>query len=183
MVLSRLSVIRGCAMAALTFFVRPVYAVQTISNSPTSRVTIPDAAQNLTGNKKLVFDTWVLFWRGDVEGGLANMTDDVTWMVPGAMKTSGLKNGKDAVRKFRQNNLKIFTDIQTKVVGIYQDGNTVVMEMSSEATLWNGEPYENAGITVWEIERGKIRHVREYVDTQKAMAVNARFAESQGGLR
>jgi ketosteroid isomerase-like protein len=177
MVLSRLGVLRGMAMAALSFFVRPVFAQQVLSNSPTSDVTIPESAQGLTGDKKLVFDTWVAFWRGDVERGLANMTDDVTWLVPGSMKTSGLKDGKDAVRKFRHNNLSLFSEIHTKVVGIYSDGNTVVMEMSSTAKLKNGQPYENAGITVWDMENGKIKRVREYVDTYKAAALNAMIAD------
>jgi ketosteroid isomerase-like protein len=140
-------------------------------------VAIPASAEHLTGNKKLVFDTWRAFWRGDVETGLANMTDDVSWFIPGAMKTSGLKDGKDAVRAFRQGNLNIFRENHHTVVGVYGDGNTVILELSAKAVLTNGQPYENAGVTVWEIEDGKIRRVREYVDTHKAMAVNALFAK------
>jgi ketosteroid isomerase-like protein len=140
-------------------------------------ITIPTSAEGLTGNKKMVFDTWLAFWRGDIEAGLANMADDVTWFIPGTMPTSGMKTGKDGIRKFRQNNLTIFSKQRLDVRGVYGDGNVVVLEVSTVATLANGQPYENAGVTVWDIADGKIQHVREYVDTQKAMAIAAMFAQ------
>jgi ketosteroid isomerase-like protein len=162
------------AAVATILFIAPSVPAQTAGSERTLwDVQIPKSAQDLTGNKKLVFDTWQAFWRGDIEAGLANMADDVTWLIPGKMKTSGLVEGKDNLRKFRHSNLHIFRESHHTVVGIYGDGNTVVMEMSAKAVLRNGQPYENAGVTVWQIENDKIKHVREYVDTYKAMAIEA----------
>jgi ketosteroid isomerase-like protein len=136
-------------------------------------VSIPEAAQHVSGNKKLVLDTWQAFHRGDVEAGLANMTQDVTWFAPGSGKLSGLKDGKDAVRRFRLGLRMPFAELHLNMRGLYADGDTVVMELSSRGRLSNGQPYENAGVTVWEIRDGKIAHVREYADTQKALALTA----------
>src|SRR5207245_981446 len=117
-----------------------------------------DPLRHLQGNKQIVLETWLAFQHGDVEAGLANMTEDVTWLAPGANGLSGLKDGKDALRKFRRGELKLFTDLHHKVVGIYGDGNTVVMELSSWGHIINGQPYDNAGVTVWDFEGSKIKH-------------------------
>ena len=126
-------------------------------------------------NKKLVKDTWDAFWRGDIAAGLANMSDDITWLTPGTMTLSGLRKGKDAIRQFRFTELDIFLELQRTVVGLYGDGDTVILEVKAEGRLRNGEPYENAGCVVWEVENGKIVRVRQYVDTQKALAINKLF--------
>jgi uncharacterized protein len=136
-------------------------------------VTIPEVARHVNGNKKLVLDSWQAFHRGDVEGGLTNMSEDVTWLAPGSGKLSGLKDGKDAVRKFRLGLRMPFAELHLNMRGLYADGDTVVMELNSRGRLRNGQPYENAGVTVWEIRDGKIAHVREYADTQKALALTA----------
>src|SRR4051794_6355905 len=91
-------------------------------------VSIPERYRDLDGNRKLVFDTWHAFWRGEVEAGLANMHDDISWLIPGSMKTSGMKRGKEEIRNFRFGNLHIFSEQHHQVVGIYGDGDVVVME-------------------------------------------------------
>jgi len=126
-------------------------------------------------NKKLVKDTWEAFWRGDIDAGLANMSDDITWFTPGTMALSGLKRGKDAMRQFRFGEFDIFLELRRHVVGLHADGNTVILEVEAEGRLKNGEPYENAGCVIWEVDDGKITRVRQYVDTQKALAINALF--------
>jgi ketosteroid isomerase-like protein len=155
----------------------PTFAQAEASKS-SSDVFIPDSVKTVTGNKKLVLDTWLAFWRGDVEAGLANMTDDVTWFNPTSLKVGGMINGKDALRKFRKTvephgSYNIFLELHTRIVGIYGDGNTVVLEDTGAGRLKNGQAYENETVKVVEIENGKIKHVREYADTAKAMAVNA----------
>jgi ketosteroid isomerase-like protein len=131
-------------------------------------------------NKRIVKETWDAFWRGDIEAGVANMSDDITWLAPGSNKMSGLKVGKDAIRQFRFTELGVFRDLQRNVLGLYGDGDTVILEVKAEGHLRNGEPYENAGCVVWQLRDGKIAHVRQYVDTQKAMALNALFKEGPG---
>ena len=123
-------------------------------------------------NKKLVRDAWDAFWRGDIEAGLTCFADDASWVVPGPMKTSGVKRGKEEIRRFRHGNLNIFAELDRKLVGIYADGDCVILESAVAGRLKNGRPYENAGCAVWEIRNGKVRQVREYLDTARAKAVN-----------
>jgi len=123
-------------------------------------------------NKKLVMDTWLAFWRGDIEEGVANMTDDIAWFTPGTNQFSGWKRGKDAIRAFRFGELDIFEELKREIIGLYGDGDTVVMEALAVGRLRNGAPYENAGCVVWQIRDGKIHTVRQYVDTQKAAAIS-----------
>lgn len=126
---------------------------------------------SIEANKQLVLDTWRAFWRGDIEAGVANMSDDIAWFTPGTGPLSGWKRGKDEIRKFRFGELDIFADLKREIVGLYGDGETVVMEAQAVGHLRNGDPYENAGCVVWKIRDGKVYLVRQYVDTEKAAAI------------
>jgi ketosteroid isomerase-like protein len=138
------------------------------------RISVPDSLQHCTGNKAVVLRACEAFWRGDIEAGLGYMTDDATMFVPGAMKTSGLYQGKDAVRTIRQMTTQtIFREADLEIVGLYSDDDTVVLELLTKAVLTSGHAYDQQGCSVWKIRDGKICAVREYIDTQKAMAVNA----------
>ena len=124
-------------------------------------------------NKKLVRETWDAFWRGDIEAGLANMWDDITWTVPEAGPLGGPKKGKEEMGRFRRLLLNS-VELNREVIGLHGDGNTVVMEVVGKGQLKNGQPYENAAVTIWEVENGKVRRVREYVfDIRKSLAVGA----------
>ena len=56
---------------------------------------------------------------------------------------------------------------------VYCDGDTVLIEMTNRGKLFNGRDYENEYCFVFEIEGGKNRRVREYVDTQKVAELSA----------
>jgi ketosteroid isomerase-like protein len=150
---------------------------------PQLDIQLSEAVQHAQGKKRIVLETWQDFQKGDVDAGLANMTEDVTWLAPGANKLAGLKDGKAALRSFRKGELKLFADLHHKVRGLYEDGDTVVMELSSWGHLINGQAYDNAGVTVWDFENGKIKHVRQYVDTVKAMALNALLKDQPPAAR
>jgi uncharacterized protein len=132
-------------------------------------------------NKIIVKATWDAFWSGDVDKGLENMSEDIVWHAPGSGAMGGPKRGKAEIRKFRFTELDIFLELKRTVVGIYGDGNTVVMELKAEGKLRNGDPYENSGVVVYVLENDKITTVRQYVDTQKALAINKLFQD--GALR
>jgi len=121
----------------------------------------------------LVLETWHAFWRGEVEAGLRNFAPDATWLVPGSMPASGLKRGREEIGRFRHGNLDIFAELTREVVAVHAAEDCVTLEVQARGTLRDGRPYENSGCVVWELEDGKIRTVREYVDTHKAMAIAA----------
>jgi ketosteroid isomerase-like protein len=59
------------------------------------------------------------------------------------------------------------TGLKSEFRRVYADGDTVMIEMTNRGKLFNGRDYENEYCFVFEVEAGKIRRVREYVDTQK----------------
>ena len=123
-------------------------------------------------NKRLALETWESLRRGDVKAAFANMSDDVTWWIPGMIEpVSGLKRGKTEILGFLRWAAETFPPgMQTEVRGAYADGNTVILELNNRSTAANGRAYENDYCFVFVIEDGRIRAVREYVDTQKAVA-------------
>jgi len=121
-------------------------------------------------NKQMVTSTWKAFVGGDIKNAFANMSDEVSWLIPGNLNNlSGLRKGKAAILEFARNAAKTFPNgLQTQINRAYGDGDTVILELTNRGKLANGKDYENEYCFVFEIENGKIRRVREYVDTQKA---------------
>ena len=123
--------------------------------------------------KQLVLHTWEAFRRGDPKAAFANMTDDVTWWIPGAIPgVSGLKRGKAEILGFLRWAARTFpAGFRSEVRAVHADGDTVVLELVNRATSDRGRPYENEYCFVFELAGAKIRAVREYVDTQKVLAL------------
>lgn len=123
--------------------------------------------------KRLVLDTWEAFRSGQVKAALANMTDDVTWWIPGLIEPiSGLRRGKAEIVEFLRWAATTFpSGFRSEVRGIYAEGDTVVLELVNRSTTAKGTAYENDYCFVFVLEGEKIRAVREYVDTQKAVSI------------
>jgi ketosteroid isomerase-like protein len=125
---------------------------------------------SVEGNKEMVTSTWEAFVKGDIKTAFANMSDEISWLIPGNLSNlSGLRKGKAAILEFARNAGRTFPNgLQTQISRVYGDGDTVILELTNRGKLANGKDYENEYCFVFEIEAGKIRRVREYVDTQKA---------------
>jgi len=128
------------------------------------------AAMSVEANKELVTNAWNAFARGDIKTAFANMSDEISWLIPGNLPNmSGLKKVKNGILEFARNAAKIFPGgLKSEIRRVYGDGDTVIVEMTNRGKLANGKDYENEYCFLFEIEAGKIRRVREYVDTQKA---------------
>lgn len=120
-------------------------------------------------NKELVLRTWQAMFAGDVKTAFANMSDEVSWLVPGSLQNlGGVKRGKDAIVDLFRSVAKMFpAGLKTEIRRTYADGDTVILELVNRGKLFNGRDYENDYCFVFEIENGKIRRIREYVDTLK----------------
>jgi ketosteroid isomerase-like protein len=125
---------------------------------------------SVEANKEMITSTWEAFVKGDIKTAFANMSDEISWLIPGNLSNlSGLRRGKAAILEFARNAARTFpTGLQTQISRVYGDGDTVILELTNRGKLANGKDYENEYCFVFEIESGKIRRVREYVDTQKA---------------
>jgi uncharacterized protein len=119
--------------------------------------------------KEFVTRTWTAFGTGDIKGAFANMDDNVSWLIPGNLPgVSGLKKGKDEILKFMSGVGGVFPEgIKSEFRRVYCDGDTVIVELTNRGKASNGKQYENEYCFVFELENGKVRRIREYLDTQK----------------
>lgn len=63
---------------------------------------------------------------------------------------------------------KLFAaNVSVNFKGVHADGNVVVIEQRMRATLANGNAYDNDYCFVIEVADGRIRRVREYMDTAR----------------
>jgi hypothetical protein len=118
-------------------------------------------------NKEMVTKTWRAFITGDLDTALANMSDEISWVIPGNLKSvSGLKRGKQAVRDFGSNISRAFPQgLNSEIAKVHAAGDdTVIIELTNHGKAANGKDYRNEYCFVFELENGKVRRVREYVD-------------------
>jgi uncharacterized protein len=122
-------------------------------------------------NAELVRTTWQDLIAGKVEAALANMSDEVSWLIPGNLPNiSGLKRGKDEVRKFVSGIGQTFPQgLQTEIRKTHVAGDAVIVELTNRGKAFNGKDYENEYCFVFELEGGRIRRIREYVDMHKVV--------------
>jgi uncharacterized protein len=123
--------------------------------------------------KALVTQTWTAFGKGDIKAAFANMSDNISWLVPGTTPgVSGLKRGKDEILKFMSGVGTMFPEgLNSEIRKTFCDGDTVIVELTNRGKVSNGKTYENEYCFVFELEDGKVRRIREYVDTQKAKEI------------
>ena len=117
-------------------------------------------------NAEMVRKTWLAWIKGDLDSALANMSDEVSWVIPGSLpNVSGLKRGKAAIREFGSGVTRAFPQgLTTDIKKVHSAGDTVILELTNKGKAHNGKDYSNEYCFIFEIEGGKIRRVREYVD-------------------
>jgi len=118
-------------------------------------------------NKELVTKTWRAFISGDLDTALANISDEISWVIPGNLpNVSGLKRGKDAIRTFGKGvGVALPKRLNSEIHKDHATGdNTVILELTNQGKAANGKDYRNEYCFIFEVENGKIRRVREYVD-------------------
>ncbi len=106
------------------------------------------------------------------DAGLADLlADDVSWWVPPGSDYAGTHEGKTAVLSFLGGGVGYYAEDEPMVVeiqSIIAEGGQVACEFTLEATTASGKAYKNHYHFAFEIEGGRIRRVREYLDTHYA---------------
>ena len=116
-------------------------------------------------NKALVERFLEVFSSGEVDAIMDMMTDDATWWVAGSWELSGTKD-KQAFRELLSG-ISDLVDGPMKLTpkSIIAEGDKLAVEAESLAHFKNGRVYHGQYHFVFEIADGKIRRVREYLDT------------------
>jgi len=111
----------------------------------------------------------------DVEEILKHWRDDAVMIYPGSMSVSGRTEGKENLRvffrKFMEQFPKLtFTIKETYIKDMFAIGfsNTIASEFEVTYTNKHGETFENKGVTVIKILRGKVAQIEDYYfDSEK----------------
>jgi ketosteroid isomerase-like protein len=111
---------------------------------------------------------------GDVAGALATMSDDVTWLIPGRREltpSAGSYDKRRLEKLFKAMLGELKGGLKMTVTGVVAEGDKVALEAESRGELRNGRVYSQQYHFHIELRDGRIRAVREYLDTQHAHAV------------
>jgi uncharacterized protein len=119
-------------------------------------------------NKAIVRRFWETFSAGRLDEALSLMSDDATWWIAGNPKKFALAGTKtkaefralvEELSKLAPGGLHVTPKAFTA------EGDRVAVEAVSHAELSNGRVYANEYHFLIEVREGKIRSVREYLDT------------------
>ncbi len=124
-------------------------------------------------NKRIVQAFYDAANRGDTEGFLGQLADDVTWTNIGSTKYSGTYVGKnDLVAKLVEPLFgQLRAGIASTIHNVIAEADFVVVQLSGQSETKDGRPYNNTYCHVFRIRDGKIGEVTEYFDTELATAV------------
>jgi ketosteroid isomerase-like protein len=81
--------------------------------------------------------------------------------------------GYDEIEGFWRDYRAVFRGIRSEFTHVIEGGAGAVLEWVSRGALANGEPVEYKGVTVLEIEAGRIRRCRTYYDSAVFMSGGA----------
>lgn len=116
----------------------------------------------------------------DVEKIIKHWRDDAVMIYPGAIysgsvSVSGRTEGKAALRVFFAKFMEQFPELtftikETYIKDMFAIGfsNTIASEFEVTYTNKHGETFENKGVTVIQIKRGKVAQIEDYYfDSEK----------------
>lgn len=73
--------------------------------------------------------------------------------------------GQDGAHLFWQDYLSVFKHIRSNFTNVVEGNSTAILEWTSEGALSTGEPLRYRGISVIEINNGKVQRFRTYYDS------------------
>ncbi len=79
--------------------------------------------------------------------------------------TPHVHKGMDGARQFWQRYLDDFREIRSEFFHQTDDDESGVMEWTSKGKLKNGRPIEYPGVSIIEVEGGKVKKFRTYYDS------------------
>lgn len=124
--------------------------------------------------KEIVLNAWQTFRTRDAGQIAALFAPDAEWIAPARNATAVALDhtdhmiGPDAIARFISSEMhRLFSDIDIAFRAVHADGDNVIVEERMRATLPGGRPYENDYCFVFVVADGRIKQVREYMDTRK----------------
>ncbi len=130
-----------------------------------------------TQNTKVVQEAYAAFGRGDVQGILDRLTDDVIWNgVYGAaayVPTSGERRGKGAVATFFKQVAEHVNFLTFEPKEFIATGDKVVALGHYTAKTPTGKSFDSDFAMVFTLRNGTVSHFQEFSDSA---AINSAYA-------
>ena len=125
--------------------------------------------------KDIVIDAWKAFATRDAARIEAVFTEDAQWHAPPGNATAlalgyteHVLDRATIVRFLSRQLATLFVaDVKSTPVSLVAEGPVAVLETRFQGTLANGRRYDNDYCFVIEVRDGRIRRIREYMDTQR----------------
>jgi uncharacterized protein len=120
-------------------------------------------------NKESIRNMWAEASRGNVEGFLNALSDDVHYTIIGTTKFSGTFNGKQDLlnRAFVPLISELETNGGMETDSLIAEGDYVVHQGRGVGRKTkSGQPYNNTYCFVYKLAGGKVIEVTEYCDTE-----------------
>jgi uncharacterized protein len=118
-------------------------------------------------NVQIVKDAYAAFGRGDIQGLLAFLAEDIEWISPGgALPLAGTYRGRAALAGFFQKLSEVLEFSSFEPREFVADGDRVlVVGFDSWRAKATNRTFEGHWVMAFTFRNGKVTNVREYVDT------------------
>lgn len=126
---------------------------------------------------QIVQQCYAEFGKGNPQGVLNLLTDDVAWIDPGypEIPYAGKRKGKNEVRQFFGEMAKTVTFTNFEPKDFMCDGNNVIVSGFFTGKGNNtGKAFETEWVMIWRVEDDKIAHYQAYIDTYNIAAALAK---------
>ena len=120
-------------------------------------------------NKQSIRNMWAEASKGNAEGFLNGLADDVRYTIIGTTRFSGTFNGKQELlnRAFVPLLSELEANGGMETDNLIAEGDYVVQQGRGVGRKTkSGEPYNNTYCFVYRLEAGKVSEVTEYCDTE-----------------
>ena len=117
-------------------------------------------------NKNIVTDFWRAFSESRFDDALALLADDATWRVMGQTSISRTYTKAEFAALVNGISATTVSGIQVTPSLLTAEADRVAMEADSLGPMKDGKVYQNQYHFLHILENGRIRTVREYLDTE-----------------
>jgi uncharacterized protein len=118
-------------------------------------------------NVQIVKDTFAAFGRGDMQGVLALLAEDIEWITPGeGLPFAGTHRGQAGVADFFQKISEMFeiSLLETREF-VSQGDRVLVVGFDRGRVKATNRTFEGHWVFAFTVRNGKVTNVREYIDT------------------
>ena len=112
---------------------------------------------------------------------VASLADDAKWVVTGQYSWSRTFAGKQSILNDLHGHVRLLLAERSRTIAhrFIADGDHVVVEAKGNNLTKAGLRYDNHYCTVWRIENGSIKQIKEYCDSALVERVLGPFPEER----